>query len=1088
MTARGVASHRALEAGLLLQHRQFGACKVIELRANQVRIRLCENGSELIYTREAVQGRDFDRLRMSAGDLALGPDGPCDVSHALASEDANAPLTYVVKNRADGLSARISEIDLTPLAQGLGDTLDRRLRSGKVDPFPLFHARHQLLTAFNKMNRQVGGLHALLASRVDLHPHQAFVAGTVILDPVRRYILADEVGLGKTIEAGIIIHDLLARRSDARVLILTPGPLCRQWLCEMHSSFGGQGFRLADLHDIENIDLEGWRKIICSTDLALAALEQDLLNVDWDMVIVDEVHHLLNAPHLYAFIQQLSQDCRDLLLLSAVPMRRREKELFKLLALLEPETYGADRHGEAEFLALYQAQAALGRRLNLLSGDLRDLADGTASAEDVLDRIDRMLTEPLLAKDAGLQALRTGVAERPVEALAIGERFHAAVSDRYRVNRRMLRNRRERLISEERLTAIRRVGVLCGYTPDQIEIDVVDAIERLIADLHTKARVEPEIRQTLARILLQALASPDAVATLLDALAQTKAAKVNAYGLEMLGGVVGLGGESWERITEAVFAGSIAHLDPHLLSDARQAARRWVRSGSSRRRWAALLEHLRGAVERGEKTLVFLGFPGAAEALIDYLEEAFGPGCITEFRSELDDMVKEENVRRFRSDPWTLIMVSDESGGEGRNFQFAHSLVHADLPWQAAVIEQRIGRLDRLGRELFSREVPSLVVYNEHALEAGLAHCYDEGLKLFSSSLSGLEFALRGLQDDILDTALTAGAEGLYAMAPALEERATEERVRDDSEALLDEASYHAGRAERFLRVNSADVEEGFESSFTTYLRLIANNNAVWKHSTKDCPTGLWGFRPDEIRRGEVELADRDSAGALGKRIGTFRRDLAQSRRDLEFFSYGNPLVDAVSRALTERLTGRTYAISVRAPEYAKFVGVEAVITARPATGEEDLSPSLATLADALFGYRRRPVFVPLSAQMAVDGPGLSELRMRLSPTGGGSQWSELDAAAVRRFEEQEAGDLEACLERLFQVEIPAAKAELEESLAEPIAAERQRIAAHLTYLQGRQDAAASREREELTRYESMIANWSIELDGLGFLAVNAKS
>jgi 15-cis-phytoene desaturase len=89
-----------------------------------------------------------------------------------------------------------------PLPASQTDSLSNRLLEGRADSYAVFSARHRLLIALGRFNRQVGGLRALLASRIDLHPHQAFVAGTVILDPVRRYILADEVGLGKTIEAG----------------------------------------------------------------------------------------------------------------------------------------------------------------------------------------------------------------------------------------------------------------------------------------------------------------------------------------------------------------------------------------------------------------------------------------------------------------------------------------------------------------------------------------------------------------------------------------------------------------------------------------------------------------------------------------------------------------------------------------------------------------------------------------------------------------------------------------------------------------------------------------------------------------------
>lgn len=162
---------------------------------------------------------------MHSGARAEGPYGKCTVSGHIDHGPANARDYRVVYG--DGLNATVSETDLVPAPVGADDTLTARLLGGRSDPYALFSARHRLLVAINRCNRQVGGLRALLASRIDLHPHQAFVAGTVILDPVRRYVLADEVGLGKTIEAGIILHDLLSRRPDARVLVLTPGPLTR---------------------------------------------------------------------------------------------------------------------------------------------------------------------------------------------------------------------------------------------------------------------------------------------------------------------------------------------------------------------------------------------------------------------------------------------------------------------------------------------------------------------------------------------------------------------------------------------------------------------------------------------------------------------------------------------------------------------------------------------------------------------------------------------------------------------------------------------------------------------------------------------
>lgn len=1072
--------------GYLVQHRQFGCCKIVSIDGARIEMRLCDAGGRRLFSREALEGDDFKRALLHVGVRAMGPHGQCSIN-GLAKSDPSGPRHYRITYEVDGLGATVSEIELLPLPLSLIDSLPNRLLGGRTDKYTVFAARHRLLVALARFNRQVGGLRALLASRIDLHPHQAFVAGTVILDPVRRYILADEVGLGKTIEAGIILHDLLSRRPHARVLVLTPGPLTRQWLCEMHSSFGGQGFKLADLHPIESINIGHWSKVICSTNYALDGLDEDLLAASWDLVVVDEVHHLLTAPHLYDLVLQLSSKARDLLLLSAVPVRRRESELYRLLALLDPQTYGEGGTGEEAFLAIYAAQEPLGRRLNLLSHDLTDLENGEATNEDALSRLDRLLSLSILKTDAQLQAMLVAAEADPENVGVIAKQAHTIISDRYRVNRRILRNRRERLISQERLVAITRLPALLRYEADQIEAEAVGAAEALLTALATDDRLLPEILRPFARILLQALVDPFATLEVLSAVQNAQAATVNSYGLEMLNAVVGMGGERWGVLLETACAGVKAHIEPALLATALRLAEIWCSSGSSAARWDALIALLENMVGAKHKTLVFAGFPGVAGRLSVLLKERFSDKAVTEFRSSLDDTAKEENVRQFRTEPDVMIMVSDESGGEGRNFQFAHSLVHADLPWQPAVIEQRIGRLDRMGREAVSTEVISHVCVSASGWEAGLYACYHEGLDLFGTSVSGIEFALRHLQDKIVDTALSGGHDALHDLAPNLKETAAEERVRDDSDALLDEASYHATRAERFVRTPSTENEAELETAFLDYFRALAGGKGASRQKTADGADGLWCLRPDDIRHGEIAIVDRDAAGELGKRVGTFRRALAQHRRDAEFFTYGNPLFDAVVTALGQRLTGRTYAVACQAPGVPSFMGIELIIAARPRVEANDISPSFLNLAEAIFGMRRHSLFVPLLNDQPVDRSALGRLRTLLSTKGEGSRWRDLSGEEVERLVQRHDGDLAACLRRAMEEVIPKARQALARELADPIGAEIERITSHRRQLLEADNATAVTEAAMLEQYRALIESWDVVLDGIGFLAVNVR-
>ena len=183
------------------------------------------------------------------------------------SDHLNQVIEYEVEYIDTGRGDVLPETALTPLAEQVDENISSRLARFEHGEYRVFHAREALLAAFLRALRQAGGLIALLSSRVDLRPHQAYVAGVVLQDPRRRYILADEVGLGKTIEAGIVIHDLLRQNPRARILILCPGSLSAQWLSELYSRFGGYVFKMLDLAEAppRAADL---RLAICSTTKA----------------------------------------------------------------------------------------------------------------------------------------------------------------------------------------------------------------------------------------------------------------------------------------------------------------------------------------------------------------------------------------------------------------------------------------------------------------------------------------------------------------------------------------------------------------------------------------------------------------------------------------------------------------------------------------------------------------------------------------------------------------------------------------------------------------------------------------------------
>jgi hypothetical protein len=178
-----------------------------------------------------------------------------------------------------------------------------------------------------------------------------------------------------------------------------------------------------------------------STSLALQELNTELTNIEWDMVVVDEVHHLLEAPMLYSLVEKLSRRCRDLLLLSALPARKREDELLRLLTLLEPDRYAEGTVTHRRFFELYEAQRVIGRRLNRLLGEINAAEQGEATSAEVLAMMQNLLGAPVLDTDQELQKFTVMAQNKPESTINAARSLHREVVDHYRINRRIFSQR-----------------------------------------------------------------------------------------------------------------------------------------------------------------------------------------------------------------------------------------------------------------------------------------------------------------------------------------------------------------------------------------------------------------------------------------------------------------------------------------------------------------------------------------------------------------------------------------------------------------------------------------------------------------------
>ena len=286
-------------------------------------------------------------------------------------EDRNGVVRYhVVRTLEDGTEERksLNETRIGATIQ-LSKPLDRLLAS-QVDYKEWYDLRIEALLM--QANMQSSPLRGLVGSRVGLIPHQLYIAHEVGQRFAPRVLLADEVGLGKTIEAGLIIHQQLKTGRSERILILVPDSLQYQWMIEMRRRFNLE-FSLFDLtrtasikeHDPEQNPFLTEQKIIASVDLMVdhEDLREQALEAGFDLLVVDEAHHLMwseedGGNDRYDLVEELAEHTPGVLLLTATPEQLGVESHFARLRLLDPQRFNSlDRFLDEE--AQYQHTAKI---------------------------------------------------------------------------------------------------------------------------------------------------------------------------------------------------------------------------------------------------------------------------------------------------------------------------------------------------------------------------------------------------------------------------------------------------------------------------------------------------------------------------------------------------------------------------------------------------------------------------------------------------------------------------------------------------------------------------------------------------------
>lgn len=650
-------------------------------------------GEQRLYARDTPALR---RIRFHEGERVADSDGKQVVIASI--EEADALCTYV---SAEG--ERIREDAIT----GLSDfsAPQERFMKAQVDANALFNLRYRALRSHAAYRSS--HLRGLMGGRVELVPHQLSILNEVASRQNPRVLLADEVGMGKTIEACLILQRLLTTGKVSRVLVLVPDALVNQWFVELLRRFNfwfaiydEERCRALEKGDVDGNPFRDESLVLCSLDL-LADSEvraEQAADAGWDMVVIDEAHHLewseQQASREYQVAEALARATQGLLLLTATPTQLGMTGHFARLRLLDPDRFDdyARFVSEADHYANVAEIAAR-------------VLDGKP-----LRKKDQSLLESLFSRNPDrLETLLEGMqkGQKGAETALL-----RTLLDEYGTGRVVFRNTRDHIQ---------------GFPERCYHAIPLPAPEGSLLPAHLRKEVQS------------------------------------------------MAGKEETDI-------------------------RYDFSKDPRIEW--LVGFLKSDPER--KVLLICRSRRKAKAIQKALHETAVSFAM--FHEELSLVQRDRNAATFAEPDGVQLLVCSEIGSEGRNFQFAHDLVLFDLPLDPGLLEQRIGRLDRIGqRTSIQIHVPYVI---GSAMEI-MARWYHEGLNAFECSLKGSEAYVERFEQRLLGFALAVPDKRKKAAKPTFEELLDEARsfraeldkqLHDGRDRLLELNSYNPDAAARLIQ------------------------------------------------------------------------------------------------------------------------------------------------------------------------------------------------------------------------------------------------------------------------------------------------
>jgi len=654
----------------------------------------------------------------------------------------------------------------------------KRLLQGHFEHYRSFSMRvksWQLQAAYDQHPAK-----GFMGPRVDPIPHQFHIAQTVARHSQARVMLADEVGLGKTIEAGLITHQLLISGKINRVLILVPDSLVHQWLVEMRRRFNmqvrvldnDQCEALCEQEDTDNPFIYE-QQVLCSIQFLLKhpRWADAALDAPWDLLIVDEAHHLAWQPDqaspAYQLVEQFSLRAKSLLLLTATPEKEGPESHFAQLHLLDPLRY--------QDLPRFMEQQA---RFNDIALIAEQLIDHQPLAASQLEQLKQLLN------DSSSQQLIEAL-EQDIDARHNATTLANRLLDQHGTGRALFRN--------------------------------------------TRASISGFPARHLTRVRLK---QPE---------------------LYRAGG---------------------AELAQQLYPETEHPEAEWIAS-DPRVEW--LLDTLKK--NRASKFLVICHHKDSACALQAHLHFKGGIQC-SAFHEDLSLIERDRSAAWFASEEdGAQALICSEIGSEGRNFQFCHNLVMFDLPASIDQLEQRIGRLDRIGQK---HDIQIHTPYLADTHQENLLTWYDQGFQAFTKTEASHSVVFENLNQAFLAAISQADDSALDVLIDTTRQRIAElhERFVHGRNRLLE---LHSRGDEQVTALIDAVRDSDNDPQLRDYMEQVFSSYGV---EEEDLSEHIVLIRPGtSLEHSNFPNLPEDGFSA------TFNREIALGREDIEFISWDHPMV-----------------------------------------------------------------------------------------------------------------------------------------------------------------------------------------------------